>query len=63
MLVENGGHGIEAIAEFGEAFLEFDGFGFLHGSNGIRHPSFSMRRSLESPTSPGEANGIVVDWR
>ena len=30
MLVENGGHGIESFAEFGEALFVFDGFGFLH---------------------------------
>lgn len=31
MFVENCGHGIETFAEFSEAFLEFDGFGFAHG--------------------------------
>jgi hypothetical protein len=30
MLVEDGGNRVEAVAEFGEAFLVFDGFGFLH---------------------------------
>jgi hypothetical protein len=31
--VYNGSHGIQAIAEFGEALFEFDGFGFLHSSS------------------------------
>jgi hypothetical protein len=30
MLVEDGGHGIQALAKLGKAFLELDGFGFVH---------------------------------
>jgi hypothetical protein len=30
MLVEDGGQGIQALAKLGEAFLELDGFGFVH---------------------------------
>jgi hypothetical protein len=30
MLVEYGGYGIQSFAKLGEAFLDFDGFGFVH---------------------------------
>jgi hypothetical protein len=30
MLVEDGGQGVQALAKLGEAFLELDGFGFVH---------------------------------
>ena len=34
MLVEYGSHGIQALANLGEAFLELDGFGFVHFRTG-----------------------------
>jgi hypothetical protein len=30
MLVKDGGQGIQTLAKLGEAFLELDGFGFVH---------------------------------
>ena len=56
MLVENGGQGVQALAKLGEAFLELDGFGFVHFRGEIKSglTGFGEPRSFRAQARWGE---------
>ena len=56
MLVEDGGQGIQALAKLGEAFLELDGFGFVHFRGEIKSglTGFGEPRSFRAQARWGE---------
>jgi hypothetical protein len=58
MLVEDGGQGIQTLAKLGEAFLELDGFGFVHFRGEIKSglTGFGELRSYQAPRRSKRCN-------